>query len=269
VTTPAVWQVPSHTRPDVVHRVTLNADGLLTCSCEASQYGRLCRHRISVIHEHLQELIMPSFNPADHLIKLQGRDYLEVKWRLVWLREVHPDATIITEILNHNPAEEWCVVRATVVIPNGGSATGMALQRPTKIAVDYVANCETSAIGRALGALGFGTQFAPEFDQGTDVVDSPVARPAATSVASSTDPELEAARAALKAAMKAHDWSLLRVIETAGWIWSHVTSATAIGTLTPVQLTRLTEVVTGESVIHLDVHGVRRIMPAEVVGMVS
>jgi hypothetical protein len=120
---------------------------------------------------------MPAFNPNDHLITLQGKKYLEVRWRLVWLRELHPDATIITEILNHNPAEEWAVIRATVVIPDGGgSATGMALQRPTGIAKDYIANGETSAIGRALGALGFGTQFAPEFDQGEQVVDSPVAR---------------------------------------------------------------------------------------------
>lgn len=115
------------------------------------------------------------FNPNDHLIKLQGKDYLEVKWRLVWLREQHPDAAIVTEILNHNPAEDWCVVRATVTIPGGGSATGMVLQRPTGVAKDYIANGETSAIGRALGALGYGTQFAGEFDQGDQVVDSPVA----------------------------------------------------------------------------------------------
>jgi hypothetical protein len=83
------------------------------------------------------------------------------------------------------------------------------------------------------------------------------------------DPSLEAARAALKAAMKAHDWSMQRVIETAGWIWPHITSAADLGTLTTFQLTRLAEVVTGESVIHLDTHGVRRIMPAEVLGAAS
>lgn len=266
MSTPAVWEVPSATHPDVVHTVSLAADGLLTCTCTAAHFGRMCRHRLAVIHDHLQEMTMPSFNPADHLIKLQGRDYLEVKWRLVWLREVHPDATIITEILNHNPAEEWAVIRATVVIPDGGgSATGMALQRPTGIAKDYIANGETSAIGRALGALGFGTQFAPEFDQGEQVIDSPVAPRQAPDV----DPELEAARAALKAARTAHDWSLQRIVETANWVWPAITSPADLGTLSPHQLTRLTEVVTGESVIHLDTHGTRRIMPAEVLGAAS
>jgi hypothetical protein len=216
---------------------------------------------------------MPAFNPKDHLINMESnpnkppRWYLEVKWRLYWLREVHPDATIITEILNHNPAEEWCVVRATVVIPNGGSATGMVLQRPTTIAKDYVANAETSAIGRALGAVGFGTQFCPEFDQGEQVVDAPVERrPPPTPP---VDADTAAAREALALAMKVQGWSLPRVIETAGWVWPHIQTKADLGTLTSVQLTRLTEVVTGESVVNLDTHGVRRIMPAEVVGAAS
>ena len=204
------------------------------------------------------------FNPNDHLIKLQGKDYLEVKWRLMWLRELHPDAVITTELLAYSVEQEWALTRATVTLPTGGSATGTALQRPTTIAKDFFANGETSAIGRALGALGFGTQFAPEFDQGEQVVDSPVARPAQP-----VDPELEAARAALKAARTTHDWSLQRIVETASWVWPHITSAADLGTLTPVQLARLTEVVTGESIIHLDTHGTRRIMPAEVLGAAS
>jgi hypothetical protein len=117
------------------------------------------------------------FDPAAHLIKLQGKDYLEVRWRLAWLREAHPDAIIVTEIVQIDTAAEWAVIRATVTLPTGGSATGMALQRPTAIAKDYIANGETSAIGRALGALGFGTQHAVEFDQGEQVVDAPVTRP--------------------------------------------------------------------------------------------
>jgi hypothetical protein len=84
-----------------------------------------------------------------------------------------------------------------------------------------------------------------------------------------SDPELDGARSDLKSAMRDHDWSLQRVLETAAWIWPHVTDKTSLGTLTPIQLTRLTEVVTGESVIHLDTHGVRRIMPAEVLGAAS
>jgi hypothetical protein len=115
------------------------------------------------------------FDPREHLSTISGRDYLEVKWRLVWLREMHPEAAIRTEIIGHDPDEEWVIVKATVTLPNGGVATGLAWQKPTSIAKDYIANGETSAIGRALGALGFGTQFTRDFDQPEgQVVDSPV-----------------------------------------------------------------------------------------------
>jgi hypothetical protein len=168
---------------------------------------------------------------------------------------------IVTDVLEHNPAEQWVIVRATVTIPGGGSATGMAWQKPTKIAVDYIANAETSSIGRALGALGYGTQFCRDFDQPDgQVVDAPVDRRPAPIPA--VDPELELARAALVEAMKAEGWTMPRVLETAGWVWPQVKTKTDLGTLTAVQLGRLTEVVSGTSVIHLDTRGTRRIMPA-------
>ena len=31
------------------------------------------------------------FNPNEHMMKLKGKDYLQVMWRLVWFREDHPD----------------------------------------------------------------------------------------------------------------------------------------------------------------------------------
>ena len=42
------------------------------------------------------------------ILKLRGKDYLEVKWRLVWFREEHPDWSIETKIVHH----EWnCELR--------------------------------------------------------------------------------------------------------------------------------------------------------------
>ena len=41
---------------------------------------------------------------------------------------------------------------------------------------DYVEKAETGAIGRALAALGYGTQFAPELNEQHRIVDSPVDR---------------------------------------------------------------------------------------------
>jgi hypothetical protein len=139
---------------------------------------------------------MPPFNPAEKLIKLQGKDYLQVRDRLLWLREAQPDAVVETEIVAFDIEKEWAIVRATVTLSTGARATGMAFQRPTGIAKDFVANGETSAIGRALGALGFGTQFAIEFDQPDgQVVDSPIAPRPAPAAASTAGPASEAQRA--------------------------------------------------------------------------
>ena len=114
------------------------------------------------------------FKPSDHLIQLQGKDYLQVMWRLVWLRAEHPDAVIVTERLGFD--DQFAMFKATVSIPGGGSATGHKLETRANFG-DYAEKAETGAVGRALGMLGYGTQFAPEFDEGDQIADSPVARP--------------------------------------------------------------------------------------------
>jgi hypothetical protein len=115
-----------------------------------------------------------NFDPARHLTLVSGKEYLEVKWRLVWLRSEHPDAAIETELVSHHDNE--AVFRAQVSIPGGGSATGWGSEDARGFG-DYLEKAETKAIGRALAALGFGTQFCTDFDFGAAqgrVVDSPV-----------------------------------------------------------------------------------------------
>jgi hypothetical protein len=114
------------------------------------------------------------FEPARYLTRVSGSDYLEVKWRLVWMRDRHPDATIETELVSHN--DNTAVFRAMVSIPGGGSATGWGSETAGDFR-DYLEKAETKAIGRALAALGFGTQFCPDFEFGAAVgrvVDAPV-----------------------------------------------------------------------------------------------
>lgn len=114
---------------------------------------------------------MPAFDPSKYIIKLKGKDYLEVKWRLVWFRETHPDGVIDTE--NIALTDQLAVFKATVQIPSGGRATGYGSESPKDFG-DYIEKAETKALGRALGALGFGTQFTDDFDEGTDnPVDAP------------------------------------------------------------------------------------------------
>ena len=114
------------------------------------------------------------FEPGRHLSKVGGSDYLEVKWRLVWLRETHPEAAIETDLISHDGS--FALFRAKVSIPGGGSATGWGSEGVDDFR-DYIEKAETKAIGRALAALGFGTQFCPDFDFGAAagrVVDAPI-----------------------------------------------------------------------------------------------
>lgn len=38
-----------------------------------------------------------AFNPKDHLINLNGKQYLQVAWRIAWMREERPDWSIETD----------------------------------------------------------------------------------------------------------------------------------------------------------------------------
>ncbi len=103
------------------------------------------------------------FNPQDHLTIIDGGAYLEVKWRLVWLREEHPEATIETEMVESS--RDHAIFKASVRLPDGAAATGWGSEYREQFH-NFIEAAETKALGRALAALGFGTQFAG--DLGTD-----------------------------------------------------------------------------------------------------
>lgn len=120
---------------------------------------------------------MTAFDPRPHITQLKGKDYLEVKWRLVWFRDEHPDWGIHSEVIQFDA--QMALVKATITNENGlVMAQGHKQEEPKHFA-DFLEKAETGAIGRALGVLGYGTQFAPEFDEGERIVDSPVSKPAA------------------------------------------------------------------------------------------
>ncbi|MFN8514433.1 MAG: hypothetical protein U0232_07235 [Thermomicrobiales bacterium] len=105
-----------------------------------------------------------TFEPAKYLVNLNGKgEYLEVKWRLLWLRTEHPDAVIETELVRLEDRD--AVFKARVSIPGGGSATGWGSESAGDFR-DFLEKAETKAIGRALAALGFGTQFCHDHEFG-------------------------------------------------------------------------------------------------------
>lgn len=123
---------------------------------------------------------MPTiFNPKKHLMQLKGKDYLEAKWRLVWLNEECRNYTIFTEVQPRIEGTKGVTVKATVTLFDASLAptrTATAYKSSSGFAGGDLEKSETGAIGRALAFLGYGTQFAQELE-GDDMEspnDSPV-----------------------------------------------------------------------------------------------
>ncbi len=149
-----------------------------------------------------------SFNPNEHVVQIKTkdgyRDYLPVQWRLVWFRQACPNGIIKTKMIHFDPDREteeegfawneekrrsekvikrangFAMFRAVVRDGKGGIGTGTKSEKAASFP-DYIEKAETGAIGRALAALGYGTQFAPELDEEHRIVDAPVNRSGSSS----------------------------------------------------------------------------------------
>lgn len=111
------------------------------------------------------------------LLDMRGKPYLQVAHRLVWFREEHPTATILTEFLKLDATQ--AIVKATIGLsrPDSGGhsivATAHKSETPEGFP-DYIEKAETGAIGRALALLGYGTQYEPELDEADRLADAPI-----------------------------------------------------------------------------------------------
>jgi hypothetical protein len=112
------------------------------------------------------------FNPNEHLMDLKGKKYLQVMWRLVWFREERPNWCIDTKL--EQLTENHAVFSAKIYDDTGVLKSAGYGSEGIKDFRDFIEKAETKAVGRALAMLGYGTQFAPELDEGDRIVDSPV-----------------------------------------------------------------------------------------------
>lgn len=113
-----------------------------------------------------------NFNPNEHLTDIKGKPYLPVAQRIVWAREERPDMQFKTEIIKYN--DDMAIVRCTL-IDAAGQVLATAHKKETKQGfADYLEKAETGSIGRSLAMIGYGTQFAPEFEEGERLADAPV-----------------------------------------------------------------------------------------------
>src|SRR5690348_11578329 len=125
------------------------------------------------------------FDPNDHLMQLKGRDYLNVQSRLLWF--IRDQRALIvaglatmpyivrSELVEQDREAGWAHFK-TYVRDVLGNETTMYGSESAKDFGDYAEKASTKSLGRALLALGYGTAFAPEMDEGERVVDSPVDR---------------------------------------------------------------------------------------------
>ena len=100
-------------------------------------------------------------NAAISTTAIKGKDYAEVNQRVKAFRMVYPTGLIKTEMLSNDNGV--CVFKAIAGYYEDGRfvelATGTAFESQSASYINktsYIENCETSAVGRALGFCGFG-----------------------------------------------------------------------------------------------------------------
>ena len=93
---------------------------------------------------------------------IKGKQYVEVNQRVIAFRTLseYKGFALTTELLHID--DSTCVVRASISNKEGAIiAQGMAQEDKSSSRINqtsFVENCETSAVGRALGFLGIGIE---------------------------------------------------------------------------------------------------------------
>ena len=89
---------------------------------------------------------------------IKGKEYAEVNQRIKAFRMVYPQGTIVTDMISNENG--ICVFKARVSDNEGHIlGVGHAYEKEDSTFINktsYIENCETSAVGRALGMAGFG-----------------------------------------------------------------------------------------------------------------
>lgn len=97
--------------------------------------------------------------------KTISKEYAEVNERVKAFRMVHPNGHIHTEMISNDVGSDQkrvCIFRASIYADSAQRemlSTGTAYEKEGSSFINdysYIENCETSAVGRALGFAGFG-----------------------------------------------------------------------------------------------------------------
>lgn len=97
-------------------------------------------------------------NEAIKTTDIKGKEYAEVNQRIKAFRMVYPNGSIQTDIISL--ADGVVTMQAKITNEDGVViGTGYAQEKESSSYINktsYIENCETSAVGRALGMCGFG-----------------------------------------------------------------------------------------------------------------
>lgn len=97
-------------------------------------------------------------NQRINKVDIKGKQYAQVADRVMAFRELYPDGAILTDLISNEGG--MAVVKATILNEGQPIATGLAYEKESSSFINktsYIENCETSAVGRALGFLGIGS----------------------------------------------------------------------------------------------------------------
>lgn len=91
-------------------------------------------------------------------VNIKGKEYVQVTERVKAFRSICPGGSIATEIVSLT--DNMVIMKTTITDEDGKVlSTGMAFERPDSSYINktsFIENCETSAVGRALGWLAIG-----------------------------------------------------------------------------------------------------------------
>ena len=107
--------------------------------------------------QQMKENKVKTVTPKLKTVNIKGKEYVEVNQRIKAFREMYPNGSIMTDIVSNQ--DGICVIKAVIVVDNQIVATGHAYEKEGSTFINktsYIENCETSAIGRALGCFGIG-----------------------------------------------------------------------------------------------------------------
>ena len=90
-------------------------------------------------------------------IKIQGKEYITVNERIKEFRKLHPNGQILNQVMAN--ADGQVMFQCKIIVDGVLVATAHAYEKEGSSFINktsYIENCETSAVGRALGLFGIG-----------------------------------------------------------------------------------------------------------------